>query len=167
MWTGQVQANAKYIDGILGGLPGIQIPRVPPDRTHVYYQYCVYGAQRDELVVRCVRRGVDIETLHVDVCSDLDLFAGATVVPPGAPGARRAAAAPETPSPARSRQAPAPPHFQGPFSWLQNHLRNISRNDTQNAGRASCHRWCRDARAVDRALSGAAQDPRHPAECKK
>src|SRR5713226_7061743 len=83
------------------------------------------------------------------------------------PGARRAAAAPETPSPARFRQAPAPPHFQGPFSWLQNHLRNIFRNDTQNAGRASYHGWCRDAPAADRALSGAAQDPRHPAEYKK
>ena len=41
-----------------------------PMRTHVYYQYCVYGPEgpkRDELVVRCVRRGIDIETLHVDV----------------------------------------------------------------------------------------------------
>jgi dTDP-4-amino-4,6-dideoxygalactose transaminase len=63
----------------------------------VYYQYCVYGPQRDELVVRCVRRGIDIETLHVDVCSDLELFAGATVEPPGAPGARRAAGAMQIP----------------------------------------------------------------------
>jgi dTDP-4-amino-4,6-dideoxygalactose transaminase len=63
----------------------------------VYYQYCVYGPQRDELVVRCVRRGIDIETLHVDVCTDLDLFAGATVVPAGAPGAHRAAGAMQIP----------------------------------------------------------------------
>ena len=53
--------------------------------------------QRDELVVRCVRRGIDIETLHVDVCSDLDLFAGARTEPPGAPGARRAADAMQIP----------------------------------------------------------------------
>ena len=75
----------------MSGLRGITIPQVPPGRTHVYYQYCVYGPQRDELVVRCVRRGIDIETLHVDVCSDLDLFAGERVEPSGSPGARRAA----------------------------------------------------------------------------
>ncbi len=38
-WTAQVQANALYMDGVLGRLPGIQVPYVPPDRTHVYYQY--------------------------------------------------------------------------------------------------------------------------------
>jgi dTDP-4-amino-4,6-dideoxygalactose transaminase len=85
------------MDQALANLPGISAPVVPPDRTHVYYQYCVYGPQRDELVVRCVRRGIDIETLHVDVCTDLDLFAGATVVPAGAPGAHRAAGAMQIP----------------------------------------------------------------------
>ena len=63
----------------------------------MYYQYCVYGPQRDELVVRCVRRGIDIETLHVDVCSDLELFAGSPVEPAGAPGARKAAGAMQLP----------------------------------------------------------------------
>jgi hypothetical protein len=33
----------------------------------------------------------------VDVCSDLELFAGAPVEPPGAPGARRAAGAMQIP----------------------------------------------------------------------
>jgi dTDP-4-amino-4,6-dideoxygalactose transaminase len=70
---------------------------VPPKRTHVYYQYCVYGPKRDELVVRCVRRGIDIETLHVDVCSDMELFSDVTVTPAGAPGARRAAGAMQIP----------------------------------------------------------------------
>ena len=96
-WTGQVQANAKSMDAILGGLPGIQIPRVPPDRTHVYYQYCVYGPdgpKRDELVVRCVRKGIDIETLHVDVPPDMELFAGSVAE---SAGARRAAQAMQIP----------------------------------------------------------------------
>jgi len=44
-----------------------------------------------------VRKGIDVETLHVDVCSDLDLFAGETVEPLGTPGARRAAAAMQIP----------------------------------------------------------------------
>src|SRR4051812_7026743 len=96
-WTEQTRRHARVMDRALGDLPGITIPAVPADRTHVYYQYCVYGPQRDELVVRCVRRGIDIETLHVDVCSDLDLFAGARVEPPEAPGARRAAGAMQIP----------------------------------------------------------------------
>ena len=96
-WTAQVQANARYVDTQLRGLPGIQIPEIPPDRTHVYYQYCVYGPegpQRDDLVVRCVKRGIDIETLHVDVPPDMALFAGATAE---AEGARRAAQAMQIP----------------------------------------------------------------------
>ncbi|HWF85268.1 MAG TPA: aminotransferase class I/II-fold pyridoxal phosphate-dependent enzyme [Vicinamibacterales bacterium] len=96
-WTAQVQVNARRVDGVLGGLPGIQVPRVPPDRTHVYYQYCVYGPDgraRDDLVVRCVRRGIDVETLHVDVPPDMELFHGATAE---ADGARRAAQAMQIP----------------------------------------------------------------------
>lgn len=96
-WTEQTRRHARVMDRALDGLPGIAVPVVPPGRTHVYYQYCVYGPQRDELVVRCVRRGVDIETLHVDVCSDLELFAGSPVEPAGAPGARRAAGAMQLP----------------------------------------------------------------------
>lgn len=96
-WTDQTRRHARLMDQALRDLPGITIPSVPADRTHVYYQYCVYGPDRDEMVVRCVRRGVDIETLHVDVCSDMNLFAGARVEPPGAPGARRAAGAMQVP----------------------------------------------------------------------
>jgi len=96
-WTQRTQRHAAVMNEALGGLPGIQTPRVPAGRTHVYYQYCVYGPQRDALVVRCVRRGIDIETLHVDICSDMDLFAGSRVVPAGAPGARRAAGAMQIP----------------------------------------------------------------------
>jgi perosamine synthetase len=96
-WTGQVRANAAFMDRALGNLRGIQIPRVPPDRVHVYYQYCVYGPEgpaRDDLVVRCVRRGIDIETLHVDVPPDMPLFQGARGE---RDGARRAAQAMQIP----------------------------------------------------------------------
>jgi dTDP-4-amino-4,6-dideoxygalactose transaminase len=122
-WTEATRRHARVMDEALGQLPGITIPRIPSNRTHVYYQYCVYADPlpsssshrpgpsesadpgglsdrpplRDELVVRCVRRGIDIETLHVDVCSDLDLFAGARAEPEGAPGARRAAGAMQIP----------------------------------------------------------------------
>jgi dTDP-4-amino-4,6-dideoxygalactose transaminase len=96
-WTAQSRANADYVTRALNSIPGIQPPFVPPDRTHVYYQYCVYGPggrKRDELVVRCVRRGIDIETLHVDVPPDMDLFG---TVRAEADGARRAAQAMQVP----------------------------------------------------------------------
>jgi dTDP-4-amino-4,6-dideoxygalactose transaminase len=96
-WTSRARANAAYVNRTLTGIAGIQLPLAPPDRTHVYYQYCVIGPegpQRDELVVRCVRRGVDIETLHVDVPPDMDLF---DTVKAEADGARRAAQAMQIP----------------------------------------------------------------------
>jgi dTDP-4-amino-4,6-dideoxygalactose transaminase len=96
-WTSQAQANAAYVNRALAGIAGIQLPLAPPDRTHVYYQYCVIGPdgpKRDELVVRCVRRGVDIETLHVDVPPDMELFG---TVKAEADGARRAAQAMQIP----------------------------------------------------------------------
>jgi dTDP-4-amino-4,6-dideoxygalactose transaminase len=96
-WTEETRRHAQVMNQALGSLPGIVVPHVPADRTHVYYQYCVYGPQRDELVVRCVRRGIDIETLHVDTCSDMDLFAEERAVPAGTPGARRAAGAMQVP----------------------------------------------------------------------
>ena len=96
-WTAQSQANAQLVTRTLDGVTGVQAPYVPPDRTHVFYQYCVYGpdsAKRDELVVRCVRRGIDIETLHVDVPPDMGLFG---TVRAEADGARRAAQAMQVP----------------------------------------------------------------------
>ena len=97
-WTAQAQANAEYVTEILRGIPGIQVPMAPPDRTHVYYQYCVIGPEgpkRDELVVKCVRRGIDIETLHVDVPPDMELFGSAKAE---ADGARRCAQALQIPA---------------------------------------------------------------------
>ena len=106
-WTDRTLRHVRVMDRALADLPGITVPKIPPNRTHVYYQYCVHGPDsapgtpaprtRDELVVRCVRRGIDIETLHVDVCSDMELFAGTRVEPEGAPGARAAAGAMQLP----------------------------------------------------------------------
>jgi dTDP-4-amino-4,6-dideoxygalactose transaminase len=96
-WTAKAQANAEYVNRTLADVPGIQAPYVPADRSHVYYQYCVYGPdgpKRDDLVVRCVRRGIDIETLHVDVPPDMELFGS---VKAEAAGARRAAQALQIP----------------------------------------------------------------------
>jgi dTDP-4-amino-4,6-dideoxygalactose transaminase len=96
-WTRQAQAHAAQVTSALRGLSGVIPPFVPEGCTHVYYQYCAYGPpqiDRDDLVVRCVRRGVDIEVLHVDVPPDMELFAGARAE---AAGARQASQAIQIP----------------------------------------------------------------------
>ncbi len=82
-WTAATRAHAQVIDEALRDV--LQVPQVPHDRTHVYYQYCAYAADRQRLIKRCLQRGVDIENLHVDVCPELtDLFPGPHVAVPGA-----------------------------------------------------------------------------------
>jgi dTDP-4-amino-4,6-dideoxygalactose transaminase len=83
-WTTARQQHAKRMDALLGDVPGIRVPIVPAGRTHVYYQYCAYVPSRDAVVDACLRRGIDLETLHVDVCPDLDLFGPARGSAPGA-----------------------------------------------------------------------------------
>ena len=92
-WTARTRAHAARMDRALARLPGVTTPVVPPDRTHVYYQYCVYVPDRDLVARQCIRRGVDVETLHVDVCTQLDLFGP----PRSAPGADRGAQAVQLP----------------------------------------------------------------------
>jgi hypothetical protein len=36
------RASSAALDEILGDVPGVTLPAVPADRTHVYYQYCAY-----------------------------------------------------------------------------------------------------------------------------
>jgi dTDP-4-amino-4,6-dideoxygalactose transaminase len=78
------------MDAALKDLPGVQAPRVPPHCEHVYYQYCVYTPDRDSVVTRCIRHGVDLETLHVDLCSRLPLFGDLQTSAPGAERAEQA-----------------------------------------------------------------------------
>jgi dTDP-4-amino-4,6-dideoxygalactose transaminase len=93
-WTAATRRHADRLTDSLAGVAGIQTPRIPPGREHTYYQYCAYTPARDEVVKRCIRMGVDIETLHVDVCTRLPLFAAFTST---APGAERAADAIQIP----------------------------------------------------------------------
>ena len=64
---------AQYSRGLID-CRNIQTPRVPADTEHVFYQYCVYTSDSTQLSQWAIRRGIDIETTHVDVCSKLDLF---------------------------------------------------------------------------------------------
>jgi dTDP-4-amino-4,6-dideoxygalactose transaminase len=84
-WTNATAAHARALDQALDGT-GVERPEVPRNRTHVYYQYAVYTPKRDEVVRQCIRRGIDVETLHVDVCTRVPLFG----TRPPAHGAERA-----------------------------------------------------------------------------
>ncbi|HWK10481.1 MAG TPA: DegT/DnrJ/EryC1/StrS family aminotransferase, partial [Vicinamibacterales bacterium] len=73
-WTAQTRAHAQVMNDLLAGVPGVRTPYVPDGCEHVYYQYCVYTPDRDELVRRALVRGMDLETMHVDVCASMPLF---------------------------------------------------------------------------------------------
>jgi dTDP-4-amino-4,6-dideoxygalactose transaminase len=90
----RTRRHARTLDEILGDAPGITIPATPAGRTHVYYQYCAYVPDSDAIVKRCIRRGVDVAPMHVDVCTRMDLFdwKGSP-----APGADKAATAVQVP----------------------------------------------------------------------
>jgi dTDP-4-amino-4,6-dideoxygalactose transaminase len=83
-WNAARQQHASRMTELLDGVRGIRVPFVPQGRTHVFYQYCVYVPARDAVVEACLRRGVDLETLHVDVCPELTLFGTGHRSAPGA-----------------------------------------------------------------------------------
>lgn len=80
---------ASYTRGLLD-CRNIQTPRVPADIGHVFYQYCVYTSDPVRLSRRAIRRGIDIETTHVDVCSRLELFKEFQTRCPGAEATQKA-----------------------------------------------------------------------------
>lgn len=83
-WTVRRRQHASRMSEILARVPGVRVPVIPSDRTHVFYQYCAYVPDRVAVVDACLRRGVDIETLHVDLCADLRLFGTGHAPAPGA-----------------------------------------------------------------------------------
>jgi dTDP-4-amino-4,6-dideoxygalactose transaminase len=90
----RTRRHARMLDELLAGVPGVTVPRIPEGRTHVYYQYCAYVPDNRDLVRRCIRRGVDVAPMHVDICTRMDLFGWQG---PPAPGAEKAATAVQVP----------------------------------------------------------------------
>lgn len=80
---------AIYTRG-LADCRALQTPRVIPESEHVYYQYCIYVSEPARARRRAIRRGVDFETTHVDVCSSLPLFKEFAVECPGAEATEQA-----------------------------------------------------------------------------
>ena len=69
------RAHAETLTAALSGMEAIQTPAVLPATAPVYYQYCIRPSDPATLKVHAIRRGVDIEIMHVDICNTLDLFA--------------------------------------------------------------------------------------------
>ena len=90
----RTRKHARILDNLLGDVPGITIPQAPEGRTHVYYQYCAYVPDSQAVVKRCIRRGVDVAPMHVDVCTRMEVFGWSG---PSAPGADTAATAVQVP----------------------------------------------------------------------
>jgi dTDP-4-amino-4,6-dideoxygalactose transaminase len=90
----RTRRHARMLDEMLGDIPGVTIPSIPAGQTHVYYQYCPYVPDHEALVRRCIRRGVDVAPMHVDVCTDMELFGWQG---PQATGAEKAATAVQVP----------------------------------------------------------------------
>jgi len=87
-WNSRCRSHAEVLSAALDGVDGVRVPYIPPHCETVYYQYCVYVSDRDEVVRNCIRRGIDVETLHVDVNTTLSLFGNQAGE---APNAERAA----------------------------------------------------------------------------
>lgn len=68
------QSHADLYTRGLAKCPGVKTPSVIDGAEHVYYQYCIYVADPRFAKRHAIRRGVDFETTHVDVCSSLPLF---------------------------------------------------------------------------------------------
>ncbi len=60
----------------------------------MYYQYCAYVPDSRAIVKRCIRRGVDVAPMHVDVCTRMPLFGWTGAA---APGAHKASTAVQVP----------------------------------------------------------------------
>ncbi|PWT91003.1 MAG: hypothetical protein C5B54_06185 [Acidobacteria bacterium] len=70
----QLTEGLKEVRSIL---PPISIPDVSP----VYYQYCIRVSDPATLSHRSIRKGVDLEIMHVDICNKLDLFGDSSSCP--------------------------------------------------------------------------------------
>ena len=73
----------RYTQGLVD-CRALRVPRVLPAARHVYYQYGIYVSEPAQASRRAIRRGVDFETTHVDVCSSLPLFEEFAAYCPGA-----------------------------------------------------------------------------------
>lgn len=70
----RARAHAAIYTRGLAECPSIQTPQMLTEVEHVFYQYCIYVSDPARPRRRAIRRGIDFETTHVDVCPALPLF---------------------------------------------------------------------------------------------
>jgi perosamine synthetase len=75
VFNGLSRANAERLTKGLAGLQSIVTPLIIPGAVSTFYQYCIQTADPERLSRLAIRRGIDIEIMHVDICSELALFA--------------------------------------------------------------------------------------------
>ena len=75
------RANAERLTEGLKGIHSILPPATIDGASPVYYQYCVRVSDPAKLSQRAIRKGVDLEIMHVDICNELELFAPAPSCP--------------------------------------------------------------------------------------
>ena len=68
------RANAEHLTKGLAGLQSIITPAVIPGAVSTFYQYCIHASDAARLGRLAIRKGIDIEIMHVDICSELPLF---------------------------------------------------------------------------------------------
>jgi len=68
------QDHARQLTEGLKGVNSVLPPAVIPGATSVYYQYCIRVSNPELMSHRAIRKGVDMEIMHVDICNKLDLF---------------------------------------------------------------------------------------------
>ncbi len=68
------RANAERLTRGLCGARSILTPGALPETVSTFYQYCIRTSNPKELSRYAIRRGIDIEIMHVDICSELPLF---------------------------------------------------------------------------------------------
>lgn len=78
------RAHAIAYSNRLADCQSVKTPETDDLGESVFYQYCIYLSDAAKASRRAIRRGVDFETTHVDVCSSLPLFSEFAADCPGA-----------------------------------------------------------------------------------
>jgi dTDP-4-amino-4,6-dideoxygalactose transaminase len=74
-FNAKARAHAERLTQGLKQVPSILPPATIPDAEPVYYQYCIRTSDPETLSHRAIRKGIDMEIMHVDICNRLPIFA--------------------------------------------------------------------------------------------
>jgi perosamine synthetase len=70
----RIEQAARYHEG-LRDLPGVQLPPLRTDGSHIYLTFPIQVADRQDLLTYMVRHGRDLSVQHIGNCADYPAFA--------------------------------------------------------------------------------------------